>query len=89
MGGQRRVTVIDYHVLRHVLAHNPTGRSWTVRTLAETAHVGRALLGHLLTGTRGTLPRSTAQRIAEAIQCPPEVLFMPWLSTESDDQETP
>jgi len=79
-----RTAVIDPHVLRHLLAHPSRGTPWTIRSLARHVHTSPANLGHLCSGERTTLPGNLALSLSEAVGVPPQVLFMPWLSTESD-----
>lgn len=85
-----RTTVIDAAVLRHVVTHPARRRPYTVRELAERVGVSRATVGHLLSGARSTVAGDTAAALAEAVGVPPQVLFTPWPSEETDtSKETP
>ena len=50
-------------------------RKLSVRKLASKADVGTGTIGHLVSGTRSQCLRESAQRIADALDMPLDVLF--------------
>lgn len=56
-------------------------RRETNRSLAKKAGLGQAIIGHLRSGERKTCSAATARAIEEALQCPPEFLFVPSIAS--------
>lgn len=78
--------VIDRYVIAHVLDHPARGRPWSLRDLASRLGCSHSTLGHLKSGERTTVDAELATRFAQAVGCQTAVLFMPVLSSESDDE---
>lgn len=80
-----RMRIIDRAVLAHVLDHPARGRAWSLRELAAILGCSHATLGHLKSGERDTVSTALAQRLSDAVGCHVRVLFLPAVSTESED----
>lgn len=52
-------------------------RGYSVRTLAMKVGVSHGTIGWLTSGQRNTTKIQTAQKIAKALDCPTESLFVP------------
>ena len=52
-------------------------RGLTVRTLAAKVGVSHGTIGWLTSGQRNTTKPETAKRIAKALDCPVDALFVP------------
>lgn len=56
-------------------------RGYSVRSLAAKVGVSHASIGHLTSGSRKTCNPEVARKIAKALDCPVEALFVPRIST--------
>lgn len=70
--------------LRWIMQHPRRGTPYTVRALAEAAQCKPATIGHLLSGRYRRTEEETAFRIAEALGCDAEALFILSPSTDLD-----
>lgn len=67
----------DRELLAQLMAHPGRGTPYTPATLAETAHISRSMIGHLLTGERAGCAPDMAQRITDALGVALLILFTP------------
>lgn len=74
--GRLEVRLISPDSLRQYMRF----RHLTIREVARRAGCSRSLVGFLVKGTRKTCGPDTARRIAEAVDCPVEALFVPRIS---------
>lgn len=81
-----RLQVIDPYVVAHVIQHPARGTAWSLRELARVVGCSKSLLGHLRAGTRGTIDPDVARRFSQAVGVEVPVLFLPVVSTDSDDK---
>ena len=58
-------------------------RGFSYDRLARYAGVSKSFVSHLTSGRKTTCKPETAQRIAEALDIPLEILFVPSLSADS------
>ena len=56
---------------------------WSGRRLAREAHLGHAIVAHLMSGARTTCSPATAKAIEEALGCPRHLLFEQTVSSVS------
>ena len=80
-----RMRPIDRQVIAHTIAHPARGYPWTYRELAEVLGCSAGTISHLVTGSRASVPTELAHRFSEAVGCETAVLFVPAVSTESND----
>lgn len=57
-------------------------RSFSMSRLARYAGCSKSMVGHLVSGYKKTCTPELANRIAEALDVPTELLFVPTVSTQ-------
>lgn len=62
-------------------------RGFSMQRLARYAGCSKSFVGHLASGHKTTCTPELAQRLAEALEVPLEILFVPSVSTGSRDSE--
>jgi len=80
-----RVPLHSPATLRWIMDHPGRGTPYTVRALAAAAQCKPATIGHLLSGRYRQTAKDTALRVAEALGCEANVLFMITPSTDPDE----
>lgn len=71
--GRLDVRLISAQALRQYMGF----RGYSVRTLAAKVGVSHGTIGWLTSGQRSTTKPETAKRIAKALDCPVDALFVP------------
>lgn len=74
---RNRYRLHDGDLLRHLMAHPPKGKPFTVRGLADEAGVSPSKIQGLRSGGRSTMTGEEVLRITEALHTSPRALFHP------------
>lgn len=75
------VQLISHQALAVYMEH----RDFSVRSLADRTGIHRSTIGHLRSGRRRNINKDDAKKIARALDCPVEALFVARLSHVSQD----
>lgn len=70
---------------RHTLKALMAQRSFSLERLARYSGCSKSMVSHLTAGRKSTCTPELAERIAEALEVPLEILFVPHASTNGRD----